>query len=286
MSYPDLSDRAFERIRRMLYDSVGITLGPAKKALVTGRLARRLRAHGLACFDGYVSLVESQAAEFQTMVDLLTTNETSFFREPRHFDFLRDSILRDHSRGRPFRVWSAASSTGEEPYSIAMTLAAHLGERASWEVVATDISTRVLEHGRRGVYAEEVRTRIPPDYLRAYCLKGVRGQAGALLMDRPLRERVDFRMLNLNGSWPDMGSFQVIFLRNVMIYFDAQTKHRLINRMADRLMPGGYLFIGHSETLNGLSDRFDAVRPAIYRLKDSGGQPRAALAMHDAGSSR
>ncbi|MEW6444551.1 MAG: CheR family methyltransferase [Pseudomonadota bacterium] len=278
MSYPDLNDRSFERIRAMLYESVGITLSPAKKALVTGRLARRLRAHALAGFESYVSLVEKDGGEFQTMVDLLTTNETSFFREPKHFDFLRETILSSHSRGRPFRVWSAASSTGEEPYSIAMTLAANMGDRAPWEIVATDISTRVLEHARRGVYAEDALARIPSDYLRAYCLKGVRSQSGALLMDRSVRDKVDFRMLNLNGQWPDMGLFQVIFLRNVMIYFDAQTKQKLVNRMADRLVPGGYLFIGHSETLNGLSERFESVRPAIYRLKAAGARRESSLA--------
>lgn len=254
----------FDRIRHWIHEEAGIHISPQKRALVMGRLAARLRHHGLSTYGEYFRLLEGDPAERQLAVDLLTTNETHFFREPRHFDFLRDTLLPAHRPGRAFRAWSAASSTGEEPYSIAMTLAARLGE-APWDVLASDVSSRVLARARTGHYAMQRAKGIPEAYLRTFCLKGVREQDGTFLVEPSIRGRVQFAQLNLNEALPDIGPFDVIFLRNVMIYFDQATKRQVAARVLERLRPGGHLLIGHSESLNGLTDAVRPVRPSIYR---------------------
>lgn len=261
---PDIGDAEFRALQLFLARSAGIHLSDAKKALVIGRLNRRLQACALASYRDYIDLIARDPVEAQTAVDLLTTNETYFFREPRHFDFLRETVLPAVRPGQTFRVWSAASSTGEEPYSIAMTLAATLGE-GPWEVLGTDISTRVLEQCRSGRYALERADDVPLAYLRAYCLRGTGPEQGHFLIDRTLRRRVHFQQANLNAPLPPVGAFNVIFLRNVMIYFQTQTKRQLVARLLEHLRPGGWLFVGHAETLNGLNERVEQVRPAIYR---------------------
>jgi len=262
-----ISDREFRQIRDFIYEVAGISLTDAKKALVCGRLGKRLRHYGLKKFSDYLRLVSGGAhpEERQMMVDLLTTNETYFFREPRHFDYLREEIL-PRFRGQPLRVWSAACSTGAEPYSLAMTLAGEHGGD-NWHITATDISARVLETARRGLYTLAEASRIPPAYLHKYCLKGVRSQAGQFMIERRLREAIEFRPLNLNGPWTGLDRFHVIFLRNVMIYFDPPTKARLIERMARQLVPGGYLVVGHSESLNGIQGPLRTMVPSVYRLE-------------------
>lgn len=262
-----LSDNEFDRFSRLIYELAGIHLSSAKKALVSGRLGRRLRHYALGSYSDYYRLVTSgqEPAEQQVLVDLLTTNETYFFREPRHFDFLRDHILPRH-RGGEFRVWSAACSSGQEPYTLAMVLADRLGH-GRWSLHATDISSQVLDKARRGVYTLAEARHIPADYLKRYCLKGVREQQGNFAIERRLREAVTFRQFNLNGEWDMPQKFDLIMLRNVMIYFERDTKARLVDRLANQLSPGGYLIVGHSETLNGVSERFRAVSPSIYQLK-------------------
>jgi chemotaxis protein methyltransferase CheR len=200
----------------------------------------------------------------QTAVDLLTTNETYFFREPKHFDLLRELALSAASRSLTFRVWSAASSTGEECYSIAMVLADCLGG-AAWEVVGTDISSRVLERARAGHYPLERTKHIPAAYLKRFCLKGHGQQEGTLLIDRQLRSRVSFAQVNLNTELPSLGNFDLIFLRNVMIYFNADTKRSVVERVLAPLRSGGHFFIGHSESLNEISTAVRQVAPSIYR---------------------
>lgn len=261
-----LSDAEFDDFQKLLFRIAGITLSSAKKALVVGRLQKRLQHHGLPTFGTYYELLSrpEHRAELQIAVDLLTTNETSFFREPKHFAFLRDNVLRVVPRGRGIRVWSAASSSGEEPYSIAMTLADNLSE-APWEVLGSDLSTRVLARARSGHYALERSEQIPPALLKKYCLKGVGASAGTFLIDRLVRQRVTFRQINLNAPLPDVGIFDVIFLRNVMIYFDLNTKQQVVARLLEKLRPGGYFFVGHSESLNGVSDAVASIAPAIYR---------------------
>jgi chemotaxis protein methyltransferase CheR len=194
----------------------------------------------------------------------LTTNETYFFREPKHFDFLRERILPELDSRATLRIWSGACSTGEEPYSIAMTLAEALGNRP-WELVASDLSTRVLEKARAGLYRIADAEDIPRPLLGKYCLKGVGEHAGTLLIDPALRQRMRFEQINLNAALPDLGEFEVIFLRNVMIYFDLETKRQVVRRMLPLLKPGGYFIVSHSESLNGVSDELKVVSPSIYR---------------------
>ena len=261
-----ISDAEFTRFQRFIYDAAGITMSPAKKALVCGRLSKRLQAHSLRSFGEYFELLSSGRAadEVQTAVDLLTTNETYFFREPKHFDLLRSLATAAVGRAQPFRVWSAASSSGEECYSIAMVLADCLGD-ASWEVMGSDISRRVLQRARAGHYPLERTHHIPPDYLRRFCLRGMGEQDGTLLVDRRLRQRVSFAQVNLNTELPRLGTFDVVFLRNVMIYFNGDTKRQVVARVLSVLKPGGHFCIGHSESLNDISTAVQQLAPSIYR---------------------
>jgi chemotaxis protein methyltransferase CheR len=259
-----LSQSELRAIQKFIFHAAGITLSDAKRALIGGRLGKRLRAYGLRNYHEYLQLIERDAQERQTALDLLTTNETYFFREAQHFEFLRREILPQRAPGRPFRVWSAACSSGEEPYSIAMLLDEQLGA-APWELMATDISTQVLEKCRRGRYLLERAQQIPPAYLKAYCLKGTGPEEGFLLVDKVLRRKVTFMQANLNAALPALGEFDLIFLRNVMIYFDMATKRSLIARLAKHLCAGGWLFIGHSESLHGINEALRQIQPAIYR---------------------
>jgi len=261
-----LSDHEFRQFQAMIYDIAGISMSSAKKTLVSGRLAKRVKHHRLNSYGDYFHLLINKGGdgELQVAIDLLTTNETYFFREQKHFDFMRDLVLPARKPGKQFRVWSAASSSGEEPYSLAMLLADVLGD-ASWELVASDISLRMLEKARAGLYPMERAENIPRHYLTRFCLKGVGCQEGMFLIGRELRDRVKYRQVNLNETLPKLGEFDVIFLRNVMIYFDAETKRQVVARMLPLLAPGGYLFIGHSESLNGVTDDLTVVVPSVYR---------------------
>ncbi len=236
-----------------------------------GRLRTRVRQLGLGSFEAYLELVTSgrQPDERQMVVDLLTTNETYFFREPRHFDLLAGEILSGRPRGRAFRVWSAASSSGEEAYSMAMVLADKigLGVQQAWEVVGSDISKRVLERARGGHYPMQRIEGIPRAYLQEYCLKGTGPQEGTMLIDAPIRGRVSFRQVNLNETLPpDLGLFDVIFLRNMLIYFQNDTKTEIVRRVLGALQPNGWLVVGHSESLKGFHPRLMQHSPSVYRL--------------------
>ncbi len=261
-----ITDQEFALFQRLIYKLAGIHLSDAKKVLLVGRLSRRLKALDLNTFSEYYRLLTSheQPEEMQRMVDLLTTNETYFFREPKHFEYLRDKILPGTPLQPPFRVWSAACSSGEEPYTLSMVLAEY--RQGPWEVFASDISTVVLEKARNGHYPLERHEGIPATFLNKYCLKGVRSQAGTFLVAKELRDRVHFRQINLTHPIPaEIGEFQVIFLRNVMIYFDTETKQKVIDNLLPRLKSGGYFIIGHSESLNGVTDKLRPVQPTIYR---------------------
>ncbi len=259
-----LTDTELSSFSRLMFDAAGINLAPSKKALVEGRLSKRLHALGLPSFTAYLQHLRTDAAERQQAIDLLTTNETYFFREPRHFAYLSENIVPAMDTSHALRVWSAACSSGEEPYSIAMVLAERMGQQP-WEIVASDISTRILDQARRAIYPMERAEKIPQSYLKAFCLKGVGAQAGSFTLQPSIRERVRFQAINLNTALPDNGLFDLIVLRNVMIYFDADTKRAVCRRLLDVLRPGGHLFIGHSESLNGLDLPVQAVQPAVYR---------------------
>ncbi len=267
MSAPEISEYEFSRFQKMLYDIAGISLSSAKKPLVVSRLSKRLREYRLDSFGDYLKLLELRdfQHEVQTAVDLLTTNETYFFREPNHFVFLKEQAEQARRAGsEPFRVWSAACSSGQEPYSIAMVLQDCLGQ-GNWEVMASDISTLILEKAKAGKYPIAQAENIAPEYLSRFCLKGIGSQAGTFLMDKTLRDRVAFFHCNLNAALPRIGLFNIIFLRNVMIYFDVETKQKVVSKLLSLLRPGGYLFIGHSESLHGISKEMEMVRPAIFR---------------------
>jgi chemotaxis protein methyltransferase CheR len=261
-----LQDQEFAQFSDMIYRIAGISMAPTKKPLVSSRLAKRLKHCRLDSYSDYFRLINSSKGkdELQMAVDMLTTNETHFFREPKHFDFLRQRILPDRRKGMGFRVWSAACSSGEEPYSVAMILDELLGNQP-WEVVASDISVSILDKARSGLFSLERLPEIPKAYLSRYCLKGVGEYDGTLLVDKALRERVCFVQNNLTEVPTTFGEFDVIFLRNVMIYFDLETKKKVVRNLLPLLRPGGYFFVGHSETLNGVTTEVKPIAPAIYR---------------------
>jgi chemotaxis protein methyltransferase CheR len=266
-----ISTGEFDWICSFLLERSGIQLKRGKEALVVGRLSRRLRHHGLETFADYIRLLSQDPAgrEARITVDLLTTNETYFFREHQHLDML-PQLLQSLNRpsGAMIRVWSAASSTGEEAYSIALTLADHLGTKP-WEIVGTDISGRVLDVARRGLYPLDAAERIPERLLRAYCLKGRDEHDGFFTLQSSLRSRVQFQPANLIGPLPDLGTFDVVFLRNVMIYFSDETKTQLLCQLAKLVRPGGYLLIGRAESIASLDTPFIPVSPSVYRIAES-----------------
>ncbi|WP_433605372.1 CheR family methyltransferase [Dactylosporangium sp. CA-139114] len=263
---PEITGADFAAISALLQQRTGIRLQPGKETLVMGRLSRRLRQLGIAGYDEYVRLLHApDGRELRQAIDLLTTNETSFFREPQHFDYLRDVIVPAHRPGRMFRLWSAASSSGEEAYTAAMVLLER-PPAGGWEILGTDISTRIVTGARRGLYPLESAGRIPQELLRRYWLKGRDEYAGLMAAGSTLRERVAFQHANLLDDLSDLGLFDVIMLRNVMIYFDHPTKVALVARLQKMLYPEGHLVVSLSETLNGIPSRLRMVSPSIYRL--------------------
>lgn len=263
-STPKLGELEFRRFQKLIFDAAGIHLAVNKIVMVEGRLTKRLKALSLIDFMSYLRYIEGNAEEHQLAVDLLTTNETYFFRETKHFDFLREQILPQHRKGTVFKVWSAACSSGEEPFSIAMLLADVLGKN-DWSILASDISTQVLARARLGHYPLSRTEQIPLDYLKRFCLRGVDSEAGTLLVDRSLQQRVDFRQINLMDFLGALPEFDLVLLRNVLIYFNADIKREVVKRVIGRIKPEGHLFVGHSETLSGLDTNLIQVAPAIYR---------------------
>ena len=266
---PQLDARSFARVRALMHESIGLTLPDSKHALVAARLAPRLRQLGLASFSDYVALLDdpAQSGEFQCAVDLLSTNETYFFRERHHFEALAAEIRRQGAR-ESLSIWSAASSFGDEAYSIAMLLtdmrtAGQL--RTPWRILATDISERVLHAAKAGVFPEQRLREVSPEQLRRHCLRG-EGPAQGQVMVRPeLREQVRFGQLNLCRSITGIGEFDFIFLRNVLIYFDPPTKAAVIDRVSAHLRPGGILFLGTAEGRPTGQTAFSPIVPGAYR---------------------
>lgn len=266
---PEITKIEFAKFQQLIHRIAGISLSDSKQVLLVGRLGRRLRHHNLASYSEYYDMVASgdHPEELQLMVDLLTTNETYFFREEKHFEFLAKTIVPHHPKGQPLDVWSAASSTGEEIYTIAMVLADTLGIHASWMVTGTDISQSVLEVAKRGAYWLDRTRGLSPEYLRKYCLKGTHENAGSFIISPELRRHTRFMQVNLNNALPEIGRYHVIFLRNVMIYFDTDTKRKVIERIVRKLHPGGYLMVGHSESLMGITDRLKQIKPTVYQME-------------------
>ncbi len=269
-----VSDAEFARFQALVQEEAGIWLSPAKRALLAGRLAKRLRELGLAAFGDYYDLVVADEAERIRMLDRISTNETHFFREPRHFELLTERVYpawRAEAdagrRSRRIRAWSAACSSGEEPYTLAMTLLAAFPPGGGWEVeiLASDISTRVLQRASEAVWPIAKSKEIPPAYLKAFMLRGTGSQEGRMKAGPEIRSLVRFVRLNLNDeAYPAVGQFDLLFCRNVLIYFNAATKARVVERLLGHLAPSGYLFLGHAECLSGMTDRLRTVVPTVY----------------------
>jgi chemotaxis protein methyltransferase CheR len=268
--YP-FSDQDFQRVRRMVYEQTGIALSDSKRQLVYGRLSRRLRALQLRTFDVYLEQVESgDEEELRHFRNAITTNLTSFFRENHHFEFLANQLLPHlefHNRdSRRIRIWSAGCSTGEEPYSIAMVMHEAAGQLLrNWDVriLATDIDTNVLEHARRGSYAGERLEKLEGGRMLRFFER--ESEPDQYRICDPVRQLVTFNELNLVGDWPMRGPFDVIFCRNVVIYFDRNTQRQIIGRMEGLQRPGDYLILGHSESLLDISTLYRLVGNTIHR---------------------
>ncbi len=270
---PDIADADYGRFRGLILAQTGIHLGDHKRQLLVARLAQRLKTLGLDSFSTYYEYVaqDKSGAELRTLINRITTNKTSFFREPHHFEFLRSRLIPEARRREraELRIWSAACSSGEEPYSIAITVAETLGTFHAWNVriLASDIDTEILGRARAGRYALQTLEGISSERLRAHFLRGY-GEFEGLVQVRPELERmIDFRRINL--SHPDWGvveRFDAVFCRNVIIYFDRPTQQRIVQRLAGRLKPEGYFFCGHSENLHWLRHLLVPVEPTVYRL--------------------
>lgn len=269
-----VTDREFALFQKLIYSKAGIHLGPAKKALLEARLTRRLRELGLHTFEAYYRQAVDDSEELVVLLNRISTNETHFFREPKQFEFIEQQIVpvwqakgQAANGSRHIRIWSAACSTGEEPYSIAMMLLDHfpLGSGWDFEIFATDISTRVLGAAAEAVWPIAKTSEIPQAYLKKFMLKGSGEQSGKMKAGAELRAAIRFERLNLNDDRYNVaGPFDLIFCRNVLIYFDAQSRARVIERLVDQLAPDGFLFIGHAESLTNVTDRVRYVLPTIY----------------------
>ncbi len=272
----NLPDRLFQQFSQLVYEQCGINLHEGKKALLQARLNKRLRLTGISSYEEYFQFITAPGnpTEFIHFLDSVSTNLTYFFREAQHFDFLEQVALpelfarKQKDRDSRLRIWSAGCSTGEEPYSLAMSVLNRLPDTTRWDfrILATDISTRALEAANIGVYSDEKIQKVPPALRQAYFRKTNTGNGkGEYEVSPHLKRIITFRRLNLKEPYPFKGPFDFIFCRNVMIYFDKKTQEDLVNRMASFLGPDGYLFVGHSESLTGLAHKLTYVRPAIYR---------------------
>ena len=285
-----LSPGLFSKFQHLIYDESGIWLGEHKHALLTGRLARRLRLLGIENMRDYLHLVTQpdQQHERAVMIDCITTNQTHFFREPRHFEFLTTEVFPEWHRQaetgvrpRHLRVWSAGCSSGEEPYSLAMLFSKYFPLEQGWEVeiIATDICTRVLEKARAAVYPIEKSKEIPAEFLRAYMLKGKGDSKGVMKVSPELHRLVRFARVNLHAdTYPIMGSFDLIFCRNVLIYFDQKSKEKVISGILGHLSSAGFLIVGHSEHLGSTSPMLRAIAPTVYALTAAPGTTERASA--------
>ncbi len=266
-----LAPAEFERVRRLIYRHAGISLHAGKQAMVYSRLSRRLRELGLSSFTGYLDLLEKSGApgacdgpsEWQTFINSLTTNLTSFFREEHHFTALAQDLRARASR--PIRLWCNAASTGEEPYSLAMVVVETLGPSAQVRLVCSDIDTQVLARAQRGVYEADARG-LSAERMRRHFMRGTGSNAGHIRVKPELSRLIDFCAFNLmNKSWSELGeSFDLVFCRNVMIYFDAATQREVLKRIHGQMKPGGLLYVGHSENFSDAVDLFRLRGKTIY----------------------
>ena len=262
------TSKDFERVRQLIYEHAGISLNPSKQDMVYSRLARRLRATGINNFKDYLALLESNnEAEWEAFVNSLTTNLTSFFREPHHFPLLAEHMLKQKGR-HPISLWCSASSTGEEPYTMAMAAVDAFGSfTPPVTIVATDLDTNVLAKAEAGVYPVERVEKLLDDLVKRFFLKGTGAQAGFVRVRPELRALISFRQVNLlDNDWPIRGPLDAIFCRNVMIYFDKATQLKILERFAPLLQPDGLLFAGHSESFHNAGHVFSLRGKTVYEL--------------------
>jgi len=281
-----ISSKEFQRFQSLIYRESGIWLSDAKAGLLTGRLSKRLRTLGLDTFSEYHDHVTVDDEERQAMLDAITTNETHFFRETGHFQFLEQQVLpvwrasaEAGRRARTIRVWSAGCSTGQEAYSLAMLLVDWFPASQGWsvEILGTDLSRRVLAVAEEGVWSQDNAHEIPPRYLQAYTLKGL-GENQGKLKAAPAIRVIRFVRLNLNdAAYPDIGKFDLIFCRNVLIYFDAESRTRTVRRLLQHLDPEGYFFVGHAESLNSTCPGLRSVIATVYTPVENRSAPRHAI---------
>ncbi|MEC5388353.1 CheR family methyltransferase [Uliginosibacterium sp. H3] len=273
------TERDFERVRALIYKRAGISLSPAKQDMVYSRLARRLRAKKMSLFQDYLDSLErnEDPAEWEAFVNALTTNLTSFFREAHHFDILADN-LRKIAEKRPIRIWCNAASTGEEPYSLAITACEALGSMTPpVQIIASDLDTNVLRHGEQGIYTADRVERLEPARLQKFFTKGVGDPQGSVRVKPELQRLISFRQINLLESrWNVQGPFDAIFCRNVMIYFDKPTQYGILERFAPLLRPEGLLYAGHSENFMHAAKIFRSIGRTVYARTADGGRSDAA----------
>ncbi len=272
LSYEPLTDKLFQQFSQLVYQQAGIFLKPEKKELLNARLGKRLRQCQIASFEEYYDYVQQDASgdELIHLIDAVSTNFTSFFREKTHFDFLESTVLAEFAaQGMPgeFKVWSAACSSGEEPYTISIVLNEFAVNqmRFRFSIQATDISTKVLGLAQRGVYTADKVQSMPPDLLRRYFQKGKGRSEGYVKVKSELSQTVAFKRFNLMHQFPWQEEFDVIFCRNVMIYFNRETQQQLVDKFYNCLKPGGHFFIGHSESLTAINHRFRQVTTTGYK---------------------
>jgi chemotaxis protein methyltransferase CheR len=272
---PDLATEEFHLFQVLVLRESGIHLGAKNRAMLISRLWKRLRALELNSFSSYYRRVKADPQEMVRMLDCICTNETHFFREPAAFECLRSRVFPEWvadadagNRGRTLRVWSAACSTGEEAYSLAMTILMHFPPAAGWkvEVLGTDLSTKVLARASAGIWPVERISSVPVDYQRKFLLKGFGPEQGKIKAVEELRQVVRFQRLNLTQEpLAITGPFDLIFCRNVLIYFQWETKIKVVDRLGKYLTPNGYLFLGHAESLHGVADKLQFVAPKVFR---------------------
>lgn len=262
------SETDFERVRKLIYQRAGISLSPVKKDMVYSRLARRLRALNKSSFTEYLDALEKNGGdEWERFVNSLTTNLTSFFREPHHFPIFAEHLRKLGNR-RPIRIWCSAASTGEEPYSIAMTVAETFGSDVGHvSIVASDLDTNVLVTAEKGVYPIDRVEKLPPERLRKFFFRGTGAQEGFVAVRPELKRMIEFKQINLlDASYPLKGPLDVIFCRNVMIYFDKPTQYKILSRFAPLLQADGLMFAGHSESFLHAADLFKSLGKTVYAL--------------------
>jgi len=270
-----LSKRNFEALSKFIYSYSGIKMPLNKITMLEGRLRRRLRVTGIPTFDDYCDYLFNQGGierEAIYLIDVVTTNKTDFFREPKHFDYMRDvalgDILRQFSERR-LRIWSSACSTGAEPYTLAMVMSDFLQSKApdrDYFILATDLSTDVLQKAQKGIYSSDMMAPVPPEMMRRYVMKATNAHRQEMRVSPMLRQKVGFARMNLmDAKYPIGDPMHIIFCRNVLIYFDKQTQSQVLTRLCNNLAPGGYLFIGHSETVTGFDLPIRQVANTIFK---------------------